>query len=255
MKLKGFFIMAENKKSFLIYCDLIHTVEKLDDEMAGKLFKHLLRYVNDKDPTPENQIVDLVFEPIKLQLKRDLKRYESILEKRSRAGKASAEKRKQMSTHVESVEHTSANPTDTDTVTDTVTDNVIDIKKEKSFKKEVWDCYDSLIHFFPQHLWPKNPENWLDTIKKLNSIEKVPFEKIIEITKLAREDDFWSKVFLALPKLRKKDKDGIKYIVVFNEKFKTSANVKTINRQTEETIRKNMEPIDIGLINQIRGNE
>ena len=28
--------MADNKKSFLLYCDLIHTVQKLSDDQAGK---------------------------------------------------------------------------------------------------------------------------------------------------------------------------------------------------------------------------
>jgi hypothetical protein len=70
--------MAENKKSFLLYCDIIHTVKKLTDEQAGKLFKHILSYVNDEDPTTDDILLDLVFEPIKQSLKRDLKRYESI---------------------------------------------------------------------------------------------------------------------------------------------------------------------------------
>jgi len=29
--------MAEGKKSFLLYCDLIHTVKHLTDEKAGEL--------------------------------------------------------------------------------------------------------------------------------------------------------------------------------------------------------------------------
>ena len=52
--------MAENKKSFVLYSDMIYTVEKLSDEDAGKLLKHLLLYVNDRDPEPVNLIVDLV---------------------------------------------------------------------------------------------------------------------------------------------------------------------------------------------------
>ena len=45
--------MADNKKSFLLYCDLIHTVQKLSDDQAGKLFKHVLEYVNDLNPETE----------------------------------------------------------------------------------------------------------------------------------------------------------------------------------------------------------
>jgi len=73
--------MAKNKKSFVLYCDLIHTIEKLSNEQAGELFKHILRYVNDKDPEPKDMVIDLVFEPIKQQLKRDLKTYENRAER------------------------------------------------------------------------------------------------------------------------------------------------------------------------------
>ena len=85
--------MAENKKSFLLYCDLIHTVQKLNDEQAGKLFKHVLEYVNDLNPVTEDIITDLCFEPIKQNLKRDLRKYESTCEKRSEAGKKGMQKR------------------------------------------------------------------------------------------------------------------------------------------------------------------
>lgn len=64
--------MANDKKSFLIYCDLIHTIRKMKKEDAGELFLHLLEYTNDLNPTTTNPFVELVFEPIKHQLKRDL---------------------------------------------------------------------------------------------------------------------------------------------------------------------------------------
>lgn len=70
--------MAKNKTSFLLYVDLVHTVGKLSDDQAGKLFKHILSYVNDENPVLNDLILELVFEPIKQQLKRDLKRYEAI---------------------------------------------------------------------------------------------------------------------------------------------------------------------------------
>ena len=78
--------MAEEKKSFILYVDLIHTIEKLPNEDAGELFKHILRYVNDKNPTTENILVDVTFEPIKQQLKRDLKAWECSKEEKSIAG-------------------------------------------------------------------------------------------------------------------------------------------------------------------------
>lgn len=76
-----FFAMATNKKSFILYCDLIHTVSKLNDEQVGKLFKHILSYVNDENPVTEDLITNIAFEPIKQALKRDLVKYEQLREK------------------------------------------------------------------------------------------------------------------------------------------------------------------------------
>ena len=75
--------MAKDKKSFVLYCDIIHTIEQLTDEQAGHLFKHVLYYVNDLNPDTDNVITKIAFEPIKQQLKRDLVRYEKIRERNS----------------------------------------------------------------------------------------------------------------------------------------------------------------------------
>lgn len=73
--------MAKDKSSFVLYCDIIHTVNKLSDEQAGNLFKHILKYVNDEQPEPENIVTEIAFEPIKQALKRDLRKYEAICER------------------------------------------------------------------------------------------------------------------------------------------------------------------------------
>jgi len=140
--------MAEDKQSFVAYCDWIDTFEALPDDKAGQLAKHLFRYVNDKNPESDDILITAVFANIKQTLKRDLRKYDKIKAKRSEAGKASAEKRKQESTNstsVESVEQESTNSTVS--VNDSVTVNVSDIKKEK---KELfiifWDKYHSITN-------------------------------------------------------------------------------------------------------------
>lgn len=79
--------MAENKKSFVLYCDTLHMVSKLPNDKAGELFKHLLRYVNDENPETEDLIIQIAFEPIKQQLKRDLKKWELEKEEKSIGGR------------------------------------------------------------------------------------------------------------------------------------------------------------------------
>jgi hypothetical protein len=73
--------MATDKKSFILYADLIHVIEKLTNEQAGILFKHVLRYVNDQNPVAPDQFTEVIFEPIRQNLKRDLVKYENIREK------------------------------------------------------------------------------------------------------------------------------------------------------------------------------
>jgi uncharacterized phage protein (TIGR02220 family) len=144
--------MAQDKKSFLLYCDIIHTVTKLTDVDAGQLFKHLLKYVNDLNPVTENILVDIAFEPIKQQLKRDLKKYESIREKRSDAGIASALAKKEKSTHVKCVKQTSTKSTVNDNVNVNVINNIIchlNNKTKKDFKtnsKKTQSCIKARLN-------------------------------------------------------------------------------------------------------------
>jgi hypothetical protein len=107
--------MAENKKSFVLYADIIHTVSILDDSKAGKLFKHILDYVNDKNPISEDMFVNIAFEPIKQQLKRDLQKWDEIRDKRALAGsigghsKAKRSKTKQNIANAKSAKQNVAN--------------------------------------------------------------------------------------------------------------------------------------------------
>jgi len=85
--------MAKDKKSFILYVDQKDLWNKLPDEIAGKLIKHIYSYVSDENPTSNDLIIEIAFEPIKQQLKRDLKLFEEKRIKRSEAGIAGANKR------------------------------------------------------------------------------------------------------------------------------------------------------------------
>lgn len=135
--------MAENKKGFVLYADQKSIIDMLPNEKAGELIKHIFAYVNDENPVNDDPLILMAFEPIKLQLKRDLIKWEDTRSKRSKAGTISAEKRKQqnehMLTHVESVEHNSTNPTVI------VKDNVnVNVKEIYSFD-EFWSTYGRSI--------------------------------------------------------------------------------------------------------------
>jgi hypothetical protein len=165
--------MAEDKKGFVLYADLIHTLGKMPDDKAGELFKHILSYVNDQDPVTDDLIIQLTFEPIKQQLKRDLKKYDEIKLKRSDAGKESARlkalKKKQQdklnSTSVESVKQDSTNPTVRDTVNDNVNVNISFIDKIDLFKKKVGED-DNVI--------------WRDNVYRMHKIQKGKLFRVVE---------------------------------------------------------------------------
>ena len=135
--------MAENKKSFVLYSDSKSIIDLLTNEQAGLLLKTLFAYVNDENPKIDNSIA-LVFEMIKLQLKRDLKKWEQTKEGRSAAGKASAEAKRLAklkeqnstnSTNVDFVQQTSTNST----VSVSVNDSVNEIKNKKESPTVNWE--------------------------------------------------------------------------------------------------------------------
>jgi len=138
--------MAENKRAFVLYTDLIHTVKQLTNEKAGKLFKHILSYVNDENPVTEDLILKIAFEPIKQQLKRDLKKYEQKKIQWSNAGKASAEAKKQRTLTDVQCRSTDSTVIVKDTVKviyNIFYDNQISENKDEQFIKE----YETIIKF------------------------------------------------------------------------------------------------------------
>lgn len=125
--------MAKDKKGFILYADLIHVVRKLilkdrenNTNYAGELFYAILMYVNDLELVDINFVVELALEPIKQQLKRDLRNFETVKEKRSEAGKlgAQAKKDKQNVANVNKAKQTSTNEAVIDN--DNVKENDID---------------------------------------------------------------------------------------------------------------------------------
>jgi hypothetical protein len=143
--------MATDKKSFLLYCDLIHTVEQLTDEQAGDLFKHILRYVNDQEPQTDNVITRIAFEPIKQSLKRDLQKYEDIRKR----NQDNARKRWDATA-------SSGIPNDTknaDSVSVSVSGSVTDKKEIKGFVKPT---IEQLKEYMTEQGMNDIAENWLN---------------------------------------------------------------------------------------------
>ena len=172
--------MAEGKKSFVLYCDIRNTVVKLPPQKQAELFMLILDYVNDLDPETDDLLLQIAFEPIKLQLKRDLKKWNSLREKRSEAGKIgglkSGETRSANSKQNEANEASASTPkqneaneavTVTATATATATENATVIETEILLKKE--------------------PKEGIDFLKLLNCINVTFSKKFKVINEAARK--------------------------------------------------------------------
>jgi len=123
-------------------------------------------------------------------------------------------------------------------------------KEPKTEKKQINDyttsvieCYEECVKEFPADLKPKDEKSqvkWLDVIDKLNRLDNLQFSDISLIVKTVRRDKFWSKNFLTLRKLRRKNNDGVPYWKVFREKFKKeqskSEQYKSAYEQAKETL-------------------
>ena len=144
--------MAEGKKKIIFYTNWCDTFKKLSDEEAGRLIKHFCEYVTDQDPEPPDRITDLLFDPIKDTLKRDLEKWKERQNVNKINGSKGGRPRKAKESEGNQKKPNGLNQnqkkgvTDTviviDTVKDTVIDNDILLEKETkafNFKQELID--------------------------------------------------------------------------------------------------------------------
>ena len=156
--------MAKEKKSFVAYCDWLESFEELTDEEAGRLVKHLFRYVNDKNPEAPDRLTKMCFIPIKQALKRDLNKYENIRERNIENGKKGGRPKKPTG-----LSGLKEKPKKAVNVNDNVNDNEINKKIESSFET-FWNLYDKKVDR------KKSLEKWknLKQSERDEIIEKTP---------------------------------------------------------------------------------
>lgn len=157
--------MAEGKKSFLLYADQISLVEMLPDEKAGQLFKLIMQYVNDKNPNTDDLLLKMAFEPFKLQLKRDLKTYESIVERNRENGKKGGRPKKTQENpkNPSGFSNNPDKPKKADNDTDTVNDNgSITPPTPSRGKPFTPPSLDEVKAYCEKRDRGVNPERWFD---------------------------------------------------------------------------------------------
>lgn len=86
------------------------------------------------------------------------------------------------------------------------------------------ELYNNVVIFFDENCRPKTDSQkmeWHNTLEKLVRIDGYSPEHIQNIIKRTRMDDFWRTNFLSVLKLRKKNKEGIPYFIVFEKRNHT----------------------------------
>lgn len=121
------------RDSFVLYARHLKNLDKLTDEQAGRLFKAIYQHSQERDVLEIDGVTDMLLGIITDQMDEDAEKYNSVIEKRARAGRASAEarankKEKELaqSTHVESVEQKATNDNTNEQTPTNATDNVND---------------------------------------------------------------------------------------------------------------------------------
>ena len=133
-----------SKKGMILYYDMRRVFQSLDGETTKKLLLAMLAY-SETGESPDDDLGNgsAVFELIRAQIDRDNEKYSRMVEKRSKAGKASAEARAEnqhMLTHVNTCQHMSTKATDKDTDKDK--------DKDKKKKNKEASGLDGLMESF-----------------------------------------------------------------------------------------------------------
>lgn len=210
--------MAEGKKSFVLYTDLLKVVEQLPDELAGKLFKIILQYVNDIEVCVEDLLLKIAFEPIKNQLKRDLKNWEKRAERSRNNGKLGGRPSKKEPKKPTGLNENPEKPKKPDTVNVTV--NVTDTVNDILLKKETKEIFNTWLQYRKEIKKPIKSEKTKISLAK--KIEKEGFEKSAYV-------------------INKSIQNGYQGLFWEQKNIKENENIKqhTIGRQTIETIEAN----------------
>lgn len=94
--------------------------------------------------------------------------------------------------------------------------------ENKFFSEQVHQVYESVVYLFPENTQPKTEAqeiNWKEDIRKLIELDGHKAEEIMFICDYFRKDSFWSTNFQTLLKLRKDNKDKIKFIDYFKNQL------------------------------------
>lgn len=211
--------MAQGKKSFIIYTDSRGMVNKLSNERAGILFKTLFSYCDDENPICDDEVIDMAFEHFKNILKRDLIKYENIVERNRNNGKNGGRPKNPVGNLETEINPKEPKKADSDNDSD-----IININNKLLSEIEISDVEDNLKKYFEiaknfQELFIQNlTEKSISAVTQKNAKFKnyvTPIRLMIENNECTLQDlrdvwsylsspkaEFWKKNILSTTKLR-----------------------------------------------------
>ena len=166
--------MAKDKKSFVLYCDQQGVFNKLPDEIAGRLIKHIFAYVNDENPPCDDLLLSIAFEPIQQSLKRDLKKYEVYIDKQKENGAKGGRPKKEEET--QKTQPFFQKPKKADSVSVSVSGS-----ENESVKEEYKLAFDLWLKY-KQEKKQKYTKTGIEQLVKTNQDKYTPseFTKVVE---------------------------------------------------------------------------
>jgi len=217
------------KDGFIIYKSLYEPIRDLTREEKGELLEAIFEYQQTSTIINMCPIVKMAFMFFKNQFDIDQKKYiDKCLKNKENANL-------RWNANASNGMRTEANHADKDKDKEKEKDK--DKVKDKlvlnKFNTYTIEFSNKLALLFPENTRPKSDKqlnDWCDVVDKLTRLDGLTYEQIHELTNFARAHEFWSGQFLSLLKLRKKNKDGVPYHVVFAELLKTKSNGKSTKR-------------------------
>lgn len=193
----GVEVMAEGKKSFILYLQQRSVFDGLEDVEAGKLIKTIFSYVCDENPQPTG-MTKYAFEIIKPVLKDDLKKYEEKKEKYTENIRKRWNKEEKEKIQSNTIEYNGI-PSDSVYVNDNVNVNVnvlskdnelnnrdINISCSKDEKNE--SIFESFWKVYPRKVGKEKCRNWFKSHKPKQDL----VQKMIEAVDEQKKSKQWS---------------------------------------------------------------
>lgn len=210
----------QGKKSFLLYCDMIHIFEELNNEQAGILIKHIFQYVNDQDPALNDQLLKIAFAPIKNALKKDLEEWLKICERNAKNGsKGGRKKNPDEPKEPSGFDLNPNNPVKADKDKDKDKDIIIE-EKPRIIYQEYWAMYN------------KDIEDYRDKLKSMFVNRRSSVNETLNKLDIDYEDekikskiwlDFIKNMCIHIPNVNNEDhayKSFLKWIKENNKQYK-----------------------------------